>query len=108
MFLRGQVVPAISLRARFGFPPLPHDLHTRLVVIQIGERTVGMIVDSAREFVRIPEAAIQPPPEVIAGLSGRYLEGIASLDGRLVLILDSDAVLSAPEVQEAAGLAASA
>ncbi len=108
VFLRGQVVPAINLRTRFGFPARPVDLRTRLVVLHADGRTVGLIVDSAREFLRLPETAIQPPPEAIAGLSGRFLEGIASLGERLVLILDTDAVLAAPESQAAAELGASA
>ncbi len=108
VFLRGRVVPAINLRTRFGFQPRPIDLRTRLVVLNSEGRTVGLIVDSAREFVRFPETVIQPPPEAIAGLSGRFLEGIASLNERLVLILDTEAVLAAPESQAAAELSAPA
>jgi chemotaxis signal transduction protein len=88
VFSRGQIVPVVNLRARFGFERAPHDLRTRLLVVQAGERQVGLIVDSAREFVRIPAAAIQPPGTAITGLSGNYLEGIATLGDRLVLILN--------------------
>ena len=97
VFLRGQVVPAISLRARFGFPRVPHDVRTRLVVLHTDARTVGLVVDTAREFVRIPLSAIQPAPEAVPGTSDRYLEGIAELNGRLILILSVEAVLATPE-----------
>jgi purine-binding chemotaxis protein CheW len=103
VFLRGQVIPAINLRRRFGFPKIPYDLRTRLIVVRAGGRTVGLIVDSAREFVPLDPATIQPPPEGIAGLSGHYLAGIATLGERLVLILDLDAVIS-----QEAGLASPA
>jgi len=93
VFTRGQVVPAVNLRARFGFEKKPYDLQTRLIVVTDGARTVGLIVDSAREFVTIPGEAIQPPPEAIAGLSGKYLDGIATLGERLVLILNVPEVL---------------
>lgn len=93
VFLRGQVIPAINLRRRFGFPKIPYDLRTRLIVVRVGGRTVGLIADSAREFVPLDPATIQPPPEGIAGLSGHYLTGIATLGERLVLILDLDAVI---------------
>lgn len=93
VFLRGQVIPAINLRRRFGFPKIPYDLRTRLIVVRVGGRTVGLIADSAREFVPLDPATIQPPPEGIAGLSGHYLAGIATLGERLVLILDLDAVI---------------
>lgn len=90
---RGQVIPALSLRARFGFAPQPHTLRTRLVVVASGERVVGLIVDTAREFARIAPAAISPPPAAISGLSGSYLEGVAALGQRLVLLLRLDEVL---------------
>jgi two-component system chemotaxis sensor kinase CheA len=91
---RGQMIPAISLRARFGFQRVPYDLRTRLIVIEEGGRTVGLIVDAAREFMSIPDQAIHAPPEAIAGVSGDWLSGIASIGERLVLILSAERVLS--------------
>lgn len=93
VFSRGQIVPVLNLRARFGFERVPHDLRTRLLIVQSGARWVGLVVDSAREFVRIPGASIQPPSSAIAGLSANYLEGVASLDDRLVLVLNIANVL---------------
>ena len=93
VYARGQVVPALNLRVRFGFAKAPFDLRSRLIVVNTGTRVVGMIVDTAREFLDIPAAAIESPPEGITGLSGKYLEGIATLAGRLVLILKLDEVI---------------
>ena len=90
---RGQVIPALNLRVRFGFEKAPYDLRSRLVVVSSGGRTIGLIVDTAREFLRFPEADIGPPPEAITGLSGKYLEGIATVEGRMILVLDLDEVL---------------
>lgn len=66
VFSRGQVIPAINLRVRFGFDKIPYDLRTRLIVIQCQNRTIGLIVDTAREFLRIPENSIQEPPEELS------------------------------------------
>jgi len=93
-FSRGRVIPAINLRTRFGFEKKAHDLRTRLVVIKAGDRVAGLIVDASREFLRIPPDVIQPPPEAIAGLSGQYLEGIAALGERVILILDVEETLN--------------
>ena len=93
VFSRGQVVPALNLRARFGFQRIPHDLRTRLLVAQCDGRSVGLIVDSAREFMALPSSAVQPPNQALAGISGQYVEGIANLDDRLILILSLPAVL---------------
>jgi len=94
---RGKVIPAINLRVRFGFEKIPHNARTRLVVINIDDRTIGLVVDTAREFVPIPTDAIQPPPEKMSGLSGKYLENIAMLDKRLILILDVNEILNLSE-----------
>jgi purine-binding chemotaxis protein CheW len=97
VFSRGQVIPAVNLRVRFGFPKIPYDLRTRLVVVDVDGRTVGLIVDAAREFVRVAAGAIERPPDAMAGLGGGYLEGIASLDDRIVLVLDLAEVARIPE-----------
>lgn len=94
VFSRGQVVPAVNLRRRFGFEPVAYDLRTRLVVVEHAGRTVGLIVDAAREFVTIPADEIQPPPDGLAGTSGNYLGGIATLDGKVILLLDVAEILT--------------
>src|SRR5918997_3676322 len=96
---RGQVIPALSLRVRFGFEKIPYDLRARLVVISSAGRTIGLIVDTAREFVRIPAAAVEPPPEAITGLRGKILEGIATIDGRMILVLNLEEVVDIGDQQ---------
>jgi purine-binding chemotaxis protein CheW len=98
IFSRGQVIPAVNLRVRFGFDKTPHDLRTRLIVVQTKGRVVGLIVDSAREFISIPSSAIQPPNEAISGLRGKYLEAIATLGERIILILNLDEVIERAEM----------
>ncbi len=93
VLVRGQVIPALNLRTRFGFEKIKRDLRSRLVVINAGSRVVGMIVDTSREFIKIPTDAIEPPPQALSGLSGQYLEGIATMNERPILILNLDAVL---------------
>ena len=99
VFSRGQVVPVVNLRVRFGFERAPFDLRTRLIVVQAGERLIGVVADSAREFVNIPPEAIQPPNEALTGMSGRYVEGIASMGDRLILVLSLDKILNFAESQ---------
>lgn len=96
VFSRGKVVPALNLRRRFGFPAADYDLKTRLLVVTHADRAVGLIVDTAREFVAIPAATVQLPPEAMAGTSGHYLRGVATVGDRVVLILDVAGVLDAP------------
>ena len=93
VLVRGQVIPALNLRKRFGFEKIDRDLRSRLVVINTEKRVVGLLVDTAREFIKISLESIEPPPEALTGLSGHYLEGIATVGERMILILNLDAVL---------------
>jgi len=93
VLVRGQVIPALNLRTRFGFERIERDLRSRLVVINTDKRVVGLIVDTAREFIKISPDSIEPPPEALTGLSGHYLEGVATIGERMILILNLDAVL---------------
>jgi purine-binding chemotaxis protein CheW len=102
VLVRGQVIPALNLRTRFGFDTVERNLRSRLVVINAGGRVVGLIVDTAREFIKIAPESIEPPPEALTGLSGKYLEGIASINERMVLVLNLDAVLDLDYEVEAA------
>jgi len=97
VFSRGQVVPVVNLRARFGFERAPNDLRTRLIVVQSAGRVIGLVVDSAREFVNIPPEQVQPPHEALAGMSGRYVDGVASIGDRLILTLDLSRILKFAE-----------
>ena len=98
VFSRGAVVPAVNLRVRFGFQRTPFDTRTRLVVVQRDNRTVGLVVDAAREFVSISPEAIQPPSEGLNGTSGRYLRGVATIGERMILILDITELLNTDEL----------
>jgi purine-binding chemotaxis protein CheW len=96
---RGRVVPALNLRVRFGFEKVPFDLRSRLIIVSVDGRVIGLLADSAREFVRIPIASIEAPPEGITGLTGKYLEGVVSLKGRLILVLRLDQVIDVGDTE---------
>jgi purine-binding chemotaxis protein CheW len=103
VFSRGQVIPAINLRVRFGVPRQDHTPRTRLLYLKVDERIVALIVDSARQFERIPAESIRPIQETLVGVNGNYVEGVASLNGRSILVLDVGAVLTLEEIAAAAG-----
>lgn len=94
VFSRGQVIPALDLRVRFGFPRTAPTSRTRLIFLRVHQRTVAVIVDSAREFRTIPASAIRPAEETLLGISGNYVRGLATVGDRLVLLLDVVAVLN--------------
>lgn len=103
VFSRGQVIPALNLRVRFGFPRETKTLRTRIIFASVHDRTVGLIVDTAREFRNLPADSIGPIEGTLTGISGKYLKAVTTVNGRLVLILDLEAVLNVDDVQLPAG-----
>lgn len=99
VFSRGQVIPALNLRVRFGFPRENSTLRTRIIFATVHERTVGLIVDTAREFQNLPADSIGAIEETLTGINGKYLKAVTHVGGRLVLILDLEAVLNVDDVQ---------
>lgn len=97
VFSRGVVVPALNLRARFGLERAPADVRTRLLVVGFEGRHVGLVVDAAREFLTLDAAQIQAAGDGLGMVNRRFLEGIANLNDRLVLVLNLSAVLEASE-----------
>jgi purine-binding chemotaxis protein CheW len=91
--VRGRVVPVVDLRARFGLPAAEPVLDTRVVVVQQGERVVGLLVDIAREVVSIPPETFRPPPEIVTEQAAGFVKAVAHVGGRLVMLIDCDRVI---------------
>ena len=94
--LRGRVIPVIDLRKRFGLAAKPHEEDTRIMIIDIGGKTVGIIVDAVHEVVQIQGASIEPPPPAFI-LDAQYIEGIGKMDDRLVILLNIDRIMTSRE-----------
>jgi purine-binding chemotaxis protein CheW len=97
IFSRGQVVPAINMRARFGFDRAPLDVASRLLVVRQGGRSVGLLVDACREFLTLPAASIHAPGEALSGLSAQYITGVANVANRMIVVLGLDRLLGTTE-----------
>lgn len=94
VFSRGQVIPALNLRVRFGFPREVPTMRTRILFAQVPPRVVGLVVDSAREFRKVSPADIRPIGEALTGVAGVYLKGVTTINKTLVLILGLENVLN--------------
>ena len=86
--VRGRLVPVVDLRVRFGLPPVEHSLDHRVVVVQIGARVAGLLVDSAREVVQIEETSFEKPPDIIEEQASGFVRGVASVAKRIFLLVD--------------------
>lgn len=95
--LRGDVIPVVDLRDKFGLEATADTAATRVIVVDVEGRLVGMVVDSASQVVRIPADQIEPPPPVAGGLPSEIIKGVGKIDGRLVILLNIGVILSADE-----------
>ncbi|HPS57204.1 MAG TPA: chemotaxis protein CheW [Spirochaetota bacterium] len=86
--LRGNVIPVVDVRIRFGFPVGEVTDLTRIIVIETNGKQVGLLVDNVHQVVRIPVASIDPPSELIMGMSEDFISGIGRLKDRLIVILN--------------------
>jgi len=102
--LRGQLIPIIDLRTRFGMPRIEPTKSTRIIVTEIGTKRVGIIVDSVSEVLNLPLENVEEAPEMIAGVGTEYIQGVGKLDDRLIILLDLTMVISTEEKQQLEGV----
>ncbi|MCL5958630.1 MAG: chemotaxis protein CheW [Chloroflexi bacterium] len=92
--LRGKIIPVIDLHRRFGLPSAVADKASRIVVVETQGHVLGMIVDAVSEVLRIPVDCVEPPSPIVAGIDSDYIRAIAKLEGRLIILLQLDKVLT--------------
>jgi purine-binding chemotaxis protein CheW len=103
--VRGLVVPVIDLRARFGLPPAAATLDTRIIVTESGGRVVALVVDSAREVLRLDIEKHQPAPGVVIERAAGFVYAVHALGQRLLLLVDLPKILGeSSHVQQPARL----
>lgn len=100
--LRGRVIPVLDLRKRFGLEAGETTRRSRIVVAELGEHTVGLVVDAVSEVLLVPSDAVEPPSALVTTTDSAFLRGVAKLDERLVLLLDLSRLLTRDESTELA------
>ncbi len=95
--LRGEVLPVIDLRKRFGLPTAEPDKETRIIHVEMDDVRVGMLVDAVTEVLRVVEDDIEPPSPMVATVDSAFITGIAKVEERLIILVDLGKVLSTEE-----------
>ena len=104
--LRGSVVPVMDLSKRFGKPSTPVSKSTCIVIIEVqtqivGEyQNMGVVVDSVQAVLEIPTSEIEPSPSFGAKIRSDFIEGIAKVNGKFVILLNVNRVLSTEDVEQ--------
>src|SRR5262249_46630365 len=97
--LRGSVIPIVNLRRLFGLPPREFDDETRTVIVNVGGRTLGYVVDEVTQVMRIAADQIQPAPVAVATVARKHIAGLARLDDGLLVILDIEKLFAPEELE---------
>ena len=96
---RGRIVSVIDLRKRFGAKDMETSKKNRIVVVELGRRSVGLLVNSASEVLKIPPSEIEAPNDLFQDGDVDYVTGVAKLKGRLVILLDIEKVMRRSELR---------
>ncbi|MDR3077341.1 MAG: chemotaxis protein CheW [Planctomycetota bacterium] len=97
--LRGQIIPTLDLRLRFGIAAKDYDERTCIIITHMNEIPVGVIVDTVNEVLDIPAEMIAPPPSVQKGAAHRFIQGIGRVGNDVKIILNADKLLHEDEVE---------
>jgi len=98
--LRGKVIPVINMRTRFGFNDKPVDRDSRIIVLELQDRVIGILVDSVTEVIRLESGTIEPPPNFATNIGTDYISGVGKLSDRLIVLLDIDKVFTSEQVDK--------
>ena len=91
--LRGRIIPVLDLRRRFGLPASDRTDDSRIMVVLVRQRMVGLIVDEVVEVLRVSKAAIEPPPSVGSSAGAEFTQGVGRIEDRLLIVLDLNRLL---------------
>lgn len=96
--LRGKVIPLVDVRARVNLPEIDYHDRTCIIVVEVGGKSVGLVVDAVSEVLAIDESQIEPPPDFRAGKTAQYISGMAKVEDSVKVLLDADKLLAMDDV----------
>jgi purine-binding chemotaxis protein CheW len=91
--LRGSIIPIIDLREKFGSSRVEYTPTTVVIVLQVGPRIIGVVVDSVSNVINVDKRSIQKKPEVGVQMNLEYISGLISVNNRMVVLLNIDTLL---------------
>lgn len=96
--LRGVIVPIVDMRIHFGLGAPVYNQFTVVIILDIAGRTVGMVVDSVSDVITLSVDEIKPAPEMGSSISTDYLIGLASVNERMLILLDIEGLMTSAEL----------
>ena len=97
--LRGVIVPIVDMRVKFHLADVDYNQFTVVIILNVCGRVIGMVVDGVSDVVALPPEQIHPAPEFGSSLDTQYLKGMASMEGRMVILVDIERLMSASDME---------
>ena len=97
--LRGTIVPIVDMRIKLGLGEPVYDEFTVVIILNIGRRVIGMVVDSVSDVTTLSGDQIRPAPPVGSSMDADYLTGIGTLEDRMLILVDIEKLMSSEEMQ---------
>ncbi|NLW03623.1 MAG: chemotaxis protein CheW [Pseudomonadaceae bacterium] len=96
--MRGVIVPVVDMRLKLHVGEAVYDQFTVMIILNLGERVVGMVVDGVSDVVALSEEQIRPAPEFGAVMDTQYIHGLASIEDRMAIVVDIEKLMSSSEM----------
>lgn len=97
--LRGAIVPIIDMRLKFKLGQAEYNQFTVVIILNIGKRVVGIVVDGVSDVLTLNPDQIRPAPEFGNTLNTEYLSGLGAIDERMIILMDIEKLMTSPELQ---------
>ena len=102
--LRGTIVPIVDMRMRFGCEKVEYNSFTVSIILNVGHRVVGTVVDSVSDVLEIPAESIKPAPEIQSAVDARYILGLGQVGERMLILLDIEKLMAGTDMGLAAAI----
>jgi purine-binding chemotaxis protein CheW len=96
--LRGDIVPIVDLRMKFDIGQATYDEFTIVIMLCVNERIVGVVVDAVSDVVKLSAQEILPPPEFGVSFDNRFLRGLATVDNKMIILVNIAALIGSDEL----------
>ena len=96
--LRGIIVPIIDLRIKFRQAQISYDQYTVVIIVDINDRTTGLVVDGVSDVLKLAPAQIKPAPTLSGGVETDYIRGLGSLEGRMLILADIEKLMNVDDL----------
>lgn len=96
--LRGTIVPIVDMRIKFALGEAAYDMFTVVIILNVGGRIVGMVVDSVSDVITLPVEQIRPAPEFSSAFDTQYITGLGTLDQRMLILINIEKLMMSPDM----------